>query len=129
MKNKTILILVLLFFCTLTHAQSVKNEDKIDPVFRLLLSGENTKTISANKKCVPGKRRTKGTIEKREIKGKLYDCIVYTKNAKALKDKGIVVGSTLPTFVTARVSLQQIEQLAAMDEVTYIEASKTNYSH
>jgi hypothetical protein len=129
MKNKIILILVLLFFYTLPRAQSQKNKEKIDPIFWSLLTDQKTKSISGNKKCVAAKSRTEVNIAKRESEGKVYDCIIYTKNTKALKNRGIVIGSTLPAFVTARVSLAQIEQMASMDEVTYIEAPKTNYSH
>lgn len=129
MKRKISILLVLLFFYTLPYAQSIKNEDKIDPVFSSLIASDKTKKAASNKKCLSAKTISKGNVAKNELKERIFDCIVYTKNAKALKDKGVVVGSTLPTFVTARASLGQIEQMATMEEVIYIEAPKTNYPH
>jgi hypothetical protein len=127
MNNKITILLVLLFFYTLPYAQNIKNEDKIDPVFGSLISTYKTKKIALNKKCLGSKPAAKGSVLKSELERRIYDCIVYTKSAKTLKDKGIIVGSTLPTFVTARATLAQIEQMATMEEVTYIEAPETNY--
>lgn len=57
---------------------------------------------------------------------KKYDCIVYTSNGKLLKDKGFVVNSILPTFVTASATLHEMLQMASMREVTYIDAPSTH---
>lgn len=125
--KKTIFILsAFIFFYSVQYAQNLRNKEKIDPAFKSLIYNKKLqgkkKSSSATK--VP---EAKVNSSKNEATAKKFECIIYTKNAKALKDKGIIIHSTLPTFVTAIVSLQQIEQLAAMSDVTYIEAAKENY--
>lgn len=126
MKKRILIIFILIFFCNWQYGQNIKNKDKIDPAFRLLLSqqklqnkGKCSSTIKAS--------NAKPNASKNKTSSPKLECIIYTKNPKALKDKGIVINSTLPTFVTAVVTLAQIEQLASMNEVTYIEAPKNNY--
>jgi minor extracellular serine protease Vpr len=125
MKKTFFTIFILLFFCTWQYAQRIKNEDKIDPTLRSLLVQQKLQ----NKKKWPSEKvkDSKRGTPKNASTARKFECIIYTKNAKALKDKGIVINSTLATFVTAIVTLEQIEQLASMDEVTYIEAAKNNY--
>ena len=109
----------------MNYGQSFKNEDKIDPVFRTLINNEKLKSASVIKKS---SLKFKGSGAGGNLPAKeKYECIVYTKEAKVLMDRGIVINSTFPTFVTAVVTLEQIKQMASMAEVTYIEAPKTNY--
>ncbi|MGI8635632.1 MAG: hypothetical protein ACR2KZ_09540 [Segetibacter sp.] len=126
MKKRILIVSVLVFLYSSQYAQNIKNEDKIDPAFRSLLTHqkqEKKKKCSSELKSKENKR----SAIKNATATKKYECIIYTKNATALKDKGISIHSTLPTFVTAIVSLEQIKQLSLMDEVSYIEASKNNY--
>ena len=51
-------------------------------------------------------------------------CIIYTKNPQTFRSMGIVVQAEFPNFVTAFVTLSQINELAALEEVRYIDAPK-----
>lgn len=98
------LVLLLLWAtaCSVHHA--AMDLSKLDPAFAALIAEKN----------------------RSEQRQKHYDCIVYTKQAAVLRKKGIVINSELPGFVTAWATLKQIEQMASMPEVTYIEAPRTN---
>jgi minor extracellular serine protease Vpr len=121
MRKTCIILLVLIIFAPVLFAQTEYNQDKIDPQLRSLIA-EVKKNTANKKKCskAEGKKSEEAQIKR-------YECIIYTKNASALKDKGIFLNSTLPTFATALVSLKQIEQLAGMAIVSYIELSKSTY--
>ena|SRR5256885_7911752 len=131
MQKGIIIVLLLIFFYAPDFAQNSKMEAKIDPAFRSLITKQRAKDSSASKNCssCPKVKAAKGKVSKNAPAEKKYECIIYTKNAKALHNRGITINSELPTFVTAFVTLQQIEQLSSMPEVTYIEAPKTNVLH
>lgn len=117
--------LALLFFgtaCSVHHAPL--DTSKLDPAFAALISRQkgNNQSVYPN---LPVPTEGKATKDAPTEKG--YDCIVYTKQAAALRKKGIKIYSELPDFVTAWATLRQIELMASMDEVRYIEAPKTNY--
>lgn len=104
---------------------------KVDPVFRYVLDHKTElSTVAFNNfpelyKVQPteGFMPGKTTLEKR------YECIVYTQNATALRSKSIVVQAELPKLVTAWVTLDQLGQMAAMNEVTYIEAPQFDHAN
>lgn len=50
----------------------------------------------------------------------MYSCIVYTNNPEHLKSRGILVQSTLPKFVTALVTIADLEKMVQMKEVISI---------
>ncbi len=50
----------------------------------------------------------------------MYSCIIYTNNAEHLKSRGILVQSTFPKFVTALVTLEDLEKMSQMKEVISI---------
>lgn len=130
MKKGVAMLLGLLIICAMSEAQNLKNENKIDPAFRQLINNEKVKSTFGNKSSSKTKSKTsisKEKVSEKQPKRVMYECTVYTKDAKALKDKGIIINSALPTFVTATVSLDQIELMSAMNVVTYIEAAKTIY--
>ena len=106
--------------CSVHHAAF--DHSKLDPAFAALISRQKGGNQSAYPIPIP----TEGTAGDATAE-KHYDCIVYTKQAAALRKKGITVHSELPDFVTAWATLRQIEQMASMAEVKYIEAPKTNY--
>lgn len=108
--------------CSMHHAAF--NSSKLDPAFAALIAGQTKDGISSyphQPEPIDEKANGQAPPEKR------YECIVYTKQAGALRKKGIVINSELPDFVTARATLKQIKQMASMAEVTYIEAPKTNF--
>lgn len=131
MKKGIVIIVVLLFFYLPDFAQHSKMKGKIDPVFISLINRKKVQdSISAKKDCPPTIKKTlEGDALKKTPAEKLYECIVYTKYAKALRQKGIIINSVLPTFVTALATLKQIEQMSAMSEVTYIAAPSINILH
>jgi hypothetical protein len=116
---------ILVFFYFQSYSQALQNERKIDPTFKSLLAKQELD--NKQKPLSHGKKKKKKSEVNSGTTNQNYECIIYTKNAKAVRDKGVVVNSILPTFVTATVSLAQIKQLSMMNEVSYIEASKNNY--
>lgn len=50
----------------------------------------------------------------------MYSCIIYTNNPEHLKSRGILVQSTFPKFVTALVTLEDLEKMSQMKEVISI---------
>lgn len=125
--KKYVLYLILLFVQFSASGQDRVIGYKIDPVYRYLIEAAKTRTSDINSLPAFVKRvsPTKGfsfpnsTIEER------YECVVYTKYAKALSDSGIVINSYFPTFATAWATLDQIGKMASMPLVDYIEAPQT----
>lgn len=117
------LILQLTAFC-----QTIKPEEKIDPAFKYLIAESKARTASTGISFYPHYKiePVAGVLKNGQI-DKRYQCIVYTNNAKALQDSGVIINSTLPTFATAWVTLEQIQQMATMQYVTYIDAPEINH--
>ena len=114
-----------------TRAQSGPGANKIDPVFRNIISRmrpNDCSQISAKKIAAP-QRRKKTIIRQTPAPEKRYDCVIYTKDAQRLREKGVVVNSVLPSFVTASATLCQILQLSALSYVSYIEAPRRDDLH
>lgn len=103
---------------------SAQEQSKFDRTFRVLY--ENKEAIKHTKKKVqiPSSNSLQEVSDKKtgEV---LYSCIIYTTDANALKQKGIQVQSILPKFVTALVSLDDLNTLAQMKSVTYVKSPKT----
>lgn len=110
------------FLCSLLLASGLllaqKNivQEKIDPRFLRILDSTLQTPSPAKKNCQAGSE----PAQKQKAAAK-YACLVYTKNAAALREKGITVNSVLPNFVTAFVTLNEIKIMSRMDSVTYIE--------
>ena len=120
--------LLALFACLQGAAQDIRPEAKIDPAFKIILAakkrGKDTLanlSLSSRFKIEP----TEGRVAGSRIPVKRYNCIVYTKDAQALRDSGVVVNTVLPNFVTAWATLDQIAQMAGMPQVSYIKAPAT----
>ena len=131
-KRLTAFILFAVFCCMHATAQRLPAAGKIDPVFKTILAakknGKDTLTnriLSPHFKVEP----VQGKVSGRSRSENRYTCIVYTKNPQALRDSGIIINSVLPTFVTAWVTLDQINMMAAMPEVSYIKAPRTAGLH
>lgn len=126
LSTKSLLSLFLILFTQITiFGQNGGGEYKIDPVFRYVIAASKSKTIDENngvnnfaKRVTP----TKGFALPAAGVEERYECIVHTRNARSLNDNGIIISSALPTFATAWVTLNQIVEMAAMPQVTYIEA-------
>lgn len=59
----------------------------------------------------------------------MYSCIIYTKMPEKLKAEGILVQSKLPNFVTALVTIEDIERLLKFPYVTSIMAPTFDELH
>lgn len=121
-------ILLLVLFFSLLSAQS----KKLDRNFRYLLSNkEQFRTNAKFREKIP----TVYKLDAKTIKtsaGKteeLYSCTIYTNNANALKQKGIKIQSVYPKFVTALVSIEDLEKLQTAKEVNYIESPESLSLH
>ena len=57
----------------------------------------------------------------------LLDVIVYTSNPEAVRAAGIQANSAMQNFVTVQASLADIERLAAVDGVIYLDPGTINY--
>jgi minor extracellular serine protease Vpr len=124
---RSILILsIFLLIATNCKAQENKTESKIDPAFQLLIKEHPEAKEISRKRCFLKKKGKVSTATNSGVNAVKYDCIVYTKNAQGLRNKGITINSVLPTFVTAKASLQQIQQMALMAEVSYIASPGMN---
>ncbi|MEJ7769867.1 MAG: hypothetical protein WKF89_18760 [Chitinophagaceae bacterium] len=133
--NNRYILQIILFFVILTgdfmtlSAQDKNMSGKIDPVLRKIIARAQPasclSTIDTNDrhKSNPQPFADSASIEKK------YDCIVYTKNAKALRENGIVLNTVLPDFVTASATIRQILQMAEMPGVLKIEAPRIDREH
>src|SRR5664279_85945 len=90
LKRGTLYLLLLLTIQLSAFAQDNGNAGKIDPVFRYIIVAKNTATYTVNnlpefaKRIVP----TKGFASPGAAAEERYECIVHTKNEKALRDSG-----------------------------------------
>ena len=123
LRKSVILSIFLIFPYTKEFGQNLKQSNKIDPELRTLILKQKSDLQKNGDRTFKKKVGTAKT-GKAKVTSKKFECIIYTKDAGALKDRGISINSILPTFVTAIITVEQIEQLAAMPEVNYIEAAK-----
>lgn len=126
-KGKVSLLLLVLLINLCSFAQTNLANNKIDPAFRYIIEATKTKTFTDKSSWPTSSRRivpTKGIALPGSNAEDRYECIVYTKDAKTLSDSGIILNTALPTFVTAWVTLDQIERLAEMQQVEYVEAPR-----
>lgn len=114
----------------LIFGQFFSQNRKLDPRFLALISnsetGRTTETLS-----VPSafKLDVKSVKSKTGKKLDLYSCIIHTDNANSLKEKGFMLQSVYPTFVTALVSIEDLKKLQELNEVKYLEAPKELFPH
>jgi minor extracellular serine protease Vpr len=59
--------------------------------------------------------------------GTTYDAIIYTRDPDAVRAAGLHVNSVFPEFVTAQVTLNELERVAGLGAVTYIDPGSKNY--
>ncbi|WP_207512976.1 S8 family peptidase [Longitalea luteola] len=130
-QNKSILLSFLSVLLYLAgYAQGRSPEQKIDPAFKFVLAHQPgarqvTGTYSPAFKTTPTQVRSATG----QPAGERYDCIVYTSDANALRNSGILVNSVYPHFVTAWVTPEQINQLAQLPGVNYIAAPVMDELH
>jgi hypothetical protein len=54
----------------------------------------------------------------------VYGVVIYTTEPDAVASVGVQVNAVLPKFVTARVTAEQLVQLAKLDVVQYIDTGR-----
>lgn len=129
-RSKKTAALVAFSFMLHSAAFGQGPESKIDPSFRYLISQEKSRDLSP--RSYPSKtllQPTEGFASRGGQKELRYNCIVYTTNGRSLRDSGLVINSVLPRFATAWVTLDQIERMARMPQVSYIEAPHEDQLH
>ena len=116
-----LLSIIFLFTGSLLFSQI----QKIDSKFKILLdnkgklmrgeklSDTEMKGIRLDQKLVVTPKATKN----------VYSCIIYTSEPEKLEKEGIIIQSKLPKFVTALVTIEDIEKLSLMPEVISVVAS------
>lgn len=57
----------------------------------------------------------------------VYGAIIYTTQPDALRASGIIPNSTLPGFVTSRITADDLVRLSNLNEVKYIHADELKY--
>jgi subtilisin family serine protease len=121
---------IAILFCTSVTAQVRLPEDKIDPAFQFVMSQppnarQIPQSFSPVFKTVPMKVSVSPGLPAEDR----YDCIVYTSDVAALRNRGVLVNSVLPNFVTAWATLDQIQQLSKLSTVNYIAAPVMDHLH
>lgn len=59
----------------------------------------------------------------------VYDAIVYTTSPGDVRAEGVHVNSHVENFVTVQVTAEQIERLARLGSVSFIDPGSVNYPH
>lgn len=126
MKNLVSIILVALALAPLTSAQSLQLE-KLDERFRSLLAAEVPALGLKATGSVPDPLEVEVALGKTQET--LYGAAIYTDDPDALRKAGIEVNSEVPGFVTARLTVDDLLKVAALDEVIYVDAGETLYPH
>lgn len=115
---------LLIFLLAFISAQ----KPKLDQTFRAILINK-TNILSKRFKVteeIPGSINTLKDLQATTRLGNdtFYSAIIYTKNPQALKNKGIHVQSEFSKFVTAMVTIEDLETLQSMPEVTEVRAPR-----
>jgi subtilisin family serine protease len=98
-----------------------REEHKLDPRFQEVIY----KTFNKPQKVIDSAWLHARGLSKDGVD--LYGTIIYTSDVDALRSAGIQINSVLPNFVTARVSRDQLIELAKIDQVEYIDAGEIQY--
>nr|WP_315026399.1 S8/S53 family peptidase [uncultured Chryseobacterium sp.] len=112
-------ISVFLIFCCSLYFGQVQ---KLDSRFETLLNNKENVSKGMKGKDLENLEKQLDSHLVVTAKGAqtMYSCIIYTKSPERLKSEGILVQSVLPTFVTALVSVEDIEKLLQLPYVTSI---------
>lgn len=120
MKFQNYIGVFFLFFTSLFFAQE---NEKLALSFRYMLEQKpsvNTKSTTPTlfSKSITAQYSVIGINES------TYNCIIYTRYPDVLKANNIPLLSIQPTFSVARLTLKQINTVAALPEVSFIDTSK-----
>lgn len=125
-QQKLLILLFLLFF-----GMVFGQYQKIDYKFEMLIN--ESKKINQTAQKLSSLAENLQLDQHLVVTGKgaktMYSCIVYTDHAEKLKANGILVQSTLPKFVTALVTIDDLEKMAQMKDVISIIAPDFDELH
>ena len=111
-------------FIVLFAVLNAQVNSKFDRTFKILY--ENKELIKSSKKNI--QIPTSSDAQKISSKNTgelLYSCIIYTTEPDVLKKNGIQVQSVLPKFVTALITLDDLDKLAALEQVREVKYPQT----
>lgn len=116
-------ISIVCIFSVNTSAQDSTLHQKLSPKFVHAIAQVKHSEGKTTGKCF---LRSKKQHLQKALSDTLYECIIYTRHPQILTKNKINLQSVYPTFVTARVTLQQMLDLARLPEITFIEAPSEN---
>lgn len=125
LRNVTVALLVF-FSCTFFG-----QVQKLDYRFEILLKNKEklAREIPIKDLEAPEMILDKHLVVTSEGTQTMYSCIIYTKTPEKLKTENILVQSQLPNFVTALVTIEDIEKLLQLPYVTSIMAPTFDELH
>jgi minor extracellular serine protease Vpr len=94
---------------------SAQEIEKLDDNFL-----EIYQTYHQNKKSHQALLQKQGRKIKEQDTQVYLNALIYTQDAQALKDKGILVQTVMPNFVTALLRVEDLEILRQMPQVTHV---------
>ena len=112
---------LFLFF---TIAFFGQNNQKLALPFRYLQEQQLNKKSSQNHATIFAKSVTAHYSALTEKKEETFSCIIYTQHPEVVLANQIPLQSIQPTFSVARLTLAQINKVAALPEVTFVDTSK-----
>ena len=125
MKSKQLIytVLCMILPSIVFGAKSLSTEqiNKIDSRLRKVVAEQ---VVQFNKKTFGSTIETSGANDLGES---VYDVIIHHTDEQAVIESGIPTQTAINQFMTARLTSEQIVRLAAIDEVSFIEASKLDY--
>ena len=126
MRNESrisVVALMVLFGLQIALGQSLQSgvQRKLHPAFQALLAGDLA-TVSSNRGGTPA--RSSGLAKDGE---NLYDAIITTTNADALRASGVSVNSVVGKFATARVTRQDLLRIVQLNDVVYVDPGAVDH--
>lgn len=94
---------ILLYFNIILFSQS-----KFDPQLQLLLNASNGSSLS-------------------KISSEKYSVVIYSDKPEEIN--GIQINSVLPSYITANLTINQIQELAENKNIQFITTGEVNYIH
>lgn len=124
-------VLLSLFSFLIYSVGYAQSENKIDPAFRFIMAPPAAGARQEPRSFSPAFKLTPNnvTVAAGQPAEERYSCIIYTKDVATLRNNGVLVNSVLPDFVTAWVTLPQIEQLSQLPTINYIAAPTVDQLH
>lgn len=119
MKKSPLLFLCFLMICFSGFAQNISKENlqKLAPGFQSILlqkTGIESQAIAPEPK----------SFQQNENQEKRYSCIIISKNTNDLKETNFSIQSNFEGFATARLSINELIEIAKLESTVYIRPSR-----